>query len=116
MYYDLHIFICTNERPEGHERGSCARRGAIALRQYFKTRLKKMGLANSTRVNSAGCLDRCELGPVCVIYPDGIWYHIRDTKDIDEIIQAHFVDDQIVERLRITDDQLTELRPEQVKN
>jgi (2Fe-2S) ferredoxin len=29
-------------------------------------------------VNKAGCLDRCEQGVSCVIYPDGIWYTIPD--------------------------------------
>ena len=39
----------------------------------MKQRAKEMGLP-STRINSAGCLDRCEFGPVMVIYPEGVWY------------------------------------------
>ena len=27
------------------------------------------------RLNASGCLDRCELGPNMVIYPEGVWYH-----------------------------------------
>jgi len=53
------------------------------------------------RINSAGCLDRCELGPCVVIYPEGTWYTYVDEKDIDEIIDEHLVHGRPVERLKI---------------
>ena len=49
----------------------------------------------------SGCLDRCELGPVMVIYPDGIWYHYETEADIDEILESHVLNDAPVERLRL---------------
>ncbi len=72
-YYDAHVFCCTNRRPAGHPRGCCAEKGSEALRDYMKGRAKELGLKN-VRINSAGCLDRCELGPSVLIYPEGIWY------------------------------------------
>jgi len=51
--------------------------------------------------NQAGCLDRCEEGPVCVVYPDGIWYTYIDETDVDEIINSHLVNGEPVERLKI---------------
>ena len=66
MYYEAHVFCCTNTRPEKHPRGSCAGRGGVQLRDYMKARMKELGL-EKVRINSAGCLDRCELGPVIVI-------------------------------------------------
>ena len=53
------------------------------------------------RVNRAGCLDRCEFGPVMVVYPQGIWYQFVDEADLDEIIESHFKNGQPVERLMI---------------
>jgi (2Fe-2S) ferredoxin len=53
------------------------------------------------RVQKAGCLDRCEEGPVAVVYPEGIWYRYVDTSDIDEIIDSHLVGGTPVERLKI---------------
>ena len=53
------------------------------------------------RVNQAGCLDRCEEGPVCVIYPEGTWYTYVDESDIDEIIESHLLNGVPVERLKI---------------
>jgi (2Fe-2S) ferredoxin len=100
-FYRAHIFVCTNERPENHPRGSCARKGAEKLRNYMKARAKElgMGLEDGVRVNNAGCLERCELGPTIVIYPEGIWYRADTFADIDEILETHVKNGGRVERL-----------------
>ena len=41
------------------------------------------------RINHAGCLNRCEMGPTMVIYPEGVWYTYRNEADIDEILKSH---------------------------
>ena len=63
-----------------------------------------MGL-DDIRVNNAGCLERCELGPAMVVYPEGIWYHYENTNDIDEILEKHIVQGNPVERLLLNDGQ-----------
>ena len=98
LYFATHVFCCTNRRPDGHPRGSCAAKGSEKLRNYMKVRAKELGI-KGTRINSAGCLDRCELGPSLVIYPEGVWYRYDTTADIDEILQTHLVDGGRVERL-----------------
>ena len=98
MFFIHHIFCCTNRREPGHTRGCCAEKGAEELRDYMKTRVKQLGIP-SARVNNAGCLDRCELGPCIVIYPEGIWYAPTSKSDIDEIISEHLQNGRIVERL-----------------
>lgn len=99
-YYSCHVFVCTNVRPEGHPRGSCARKNSVALRDYMKNKAKEMGLAD-VRINSAGCLDRCELGPDMVIYPDGVWYRYQNEADIDEILTTHVKNGGRVPRLML---------------
>jgi (2Fe-2S) ferredoxin len=71
-YYKRHIFFCT-------------------------------GLAgkDGVRVNTSGCLDRCEEGPVAVVYPEGVWYTYVDKEDIDEIVDQHLVEGKEVKRLKI---------------
>ena len=88
LFYSAHVFCCTNRRPDGHKRGSCAARGSEQL-----------------RINSAGCLERCELGPTMVIYPEGVWYTYQTKEDIDEILQTHVVGGGRVERLMLQPDQ-----------
>jgi (2Fe-2S) ferredoxin len=100
-YYRRHIFFCTNQReaPEA----CCANHDAQGMRDYCKKRVKSLGLSGEgkVRVNNAGCLDRCEEGPVVVVYPDAVWYTYVDEKDIDEIIDEHLVGGRVVERLKI---------------
>lgn len=102
-YYRLHIFACTNTRPEKHPRGSCAVRGGQKLRDYMKARAKELGI-EAVRVNSAGCLDRCERGPVIVIYPEGVWYSAQSFEDIDEILDTHVINGGRVDRLMLSPD------------
>jgi (2Fe-2S) ferredoxin len=102
-YYKRHIFFCVNDRGPNADRPSCGRCGSAEMRDYAKARIKKLGLAGEgqVRVNQAGCLDRCECGPVCVVYPEATWYTYVDEEDIDEIVERHLVGGQEVERLKI---------------
>ena len=43
LFYSAHVFCCTNRRPDGHKRGSCAARGSEQLRNYMKAQAKEMG-------------------------------------------------------------------------
>ena len=100
-YYQYHVFFCTNERQQGEQ--CCEQCNATAIRAYAKDRIKQLGLAGSgkVRINTAGCLDRCELGPVIVIYPDDVWYTYLDREDVDEIIDEHLINGRVVRRLMI---------------
>jgi (2Fe-2S) ferredoxin len=105
-YYRQHYFFCTNERPEGAQRPSCGHCDSDRLREYLKAKVKQLGLhqgAERVRVNSAGCLDRCEEGPCLVVYPEGIWYTFVDEDDLDEIFESHLTGGRVVERLRLPD-------------
>lgn len=101
-YYQRHVFFCCNQR-EGGDRPSCNGKGASAMRDYAKQRVKELELAGEgkVRVNQSGCLDRCEEGPCIVVYPEGVWYTYVDRADIDEIVEEHLQHGRIVERLRI---------------
>jgi (2Fe-2S) ferredoxin len=103
-HYQHHVFFCCNQRPPG-DRTCCNDKGATALRDYAKQKVKALGLAGEgrVRINQAGCLDRCELGPCIVVYPEAVWYRYVDEEDIDEIVARHLQGGEIVERLRLPD-------------
>ncbi len=98
-YFKRHIFFCLNERKNNE--ACCAQQGAQAAFDHCKSRVKDLGLAGTgqVRVNKAGCLDRCAGGPVAVVYPEGVWYTYVDQTDIDEIVESHLKNGQVVERL-----------------
>ena len=99
-YYRSHVFVCTNVRPDGHPRGCCKAKGSEKLRDYMKARAKELGLKD-VRINQSGCLDRCELGPTMVIYPEGVWYSFRSIEEAEEILQTHLIGGKRVERLML---------------
>ena len=103
-YYARHVFVCTNRREDGHPRGCCAAQGSEALRDVLKRKVAEAGLRN-VRINAAGCLDRCELGPVLLIYPEGVWYFYENERDLDEIFERHVVHGERVERLMLQPEQ-----------
>ena len=102
-YYQRHVFFCCNQRAADDPRGCCNAKGATRVRDYAKAKVKELGLAGpgKVRINQAGCLDRCEQGPVVVVYPEGVWYTYVDEEDVDEIIREHLVNGRPVDRLKL---------------
>ena len=98
-YYKQHIFFCTNQRDTGKK--CCQQADANAMRLYAKEKLKALGLhgKGGVRVSSSGCMGRCQDGPTVVVYPDAVWYTFHNQQDIDEIIEKHIQDGEVVERL-----------------
>ena len=100
-YFSKHVFFCCNQRSAGE--ACCNNHGASEMRAYAKARIKALKLSGKgkIRINQAGCMDRCEEGPVMVVYPEEVWYTYVDRADIDEIINEHLLHGRVVERLRI---------------
>lgn len=90
--YSKHLFVCGHERAENSPRGCCSAKGSLALLKQLKLRSKQMGIEN-IRVQKSGCLNYCEHGATCVVYPEGIWFKI-DESSIDSI--ANYLKDGII--------------------
>lgn len=101
--YRVHVFCCTNQRPESHWRGCCASKGARLLCDYMCRLGMTLGV-KQIRINHAGCMNVCEHGPTMVIYPEGVWYKYQNEADVEEILRRHVIAGQRVDRLRLNID------------
>ncbi len=84
-----YLFVCTNRRAEGHEKGSCAERGSEAVVTALKEQLKTSGLAKlQARACAASCLDQCSSGVTILVEPDHFFYGHVTVADVPEIVRA----------------------------
>jgi len=84
-----YLFVCTNRRPDGTPKGSCAARGAVELHAKLKDMLKARGLAElGARACTASCLDTCWVGPTIAVEPDNYFYGRVTEADLPEIVDA----------------------------
>ena len=100
-YFEHHVFFCCNQREAGEQ--CCNALGASELFAYAKDRIGALGLngKGQIRINKAGCLGRCDQGPVMVVYPEEVWYSFFDKDDVEEIITEHLLNGRVVERLKL---------------
>ena len=98
MVYDLHIFVCANQRNSA-ERLSCGEIHGLELVAEFKKQLKDLKVNLKTRANKSGCLGICDFGPTVAIYPEGTFYVGVKKEDVKEIVESHLIHKKLVTRL-----------------
>ncbi|MCS5536355.1 MAG: hypothetical protein NZ802_10915 [Candidatus Poseidoniales archaeon] len=96
--YYRHVFICGHERPPDSTRGCCREKNSLEIMRSMKYAAKALGLAD-VRVQKSGCLDFCENGISCVIYPEGVWYSLSCEEDAMKVVSSHLANGQVVEEL-----------------
>jgi NADH-quinone oxidoreductase subunit F len=86
-----HVLVCTG--------GGCIASGALAVSAAFDEELKNKGLTEEVQVVETGCLGPCAVGPVALIYPDGVFYQNIKVPDVAEIVEEHLLKGRVVTRL-----------------
>jgi len=67
--------------------------------RLLKASAKNAGVKN-VRVQKSGCLDFCEFGTTCVVYPEGVWYSLPDEASVEDIL-THLKTGKVAEHLRL---------------
>lgn len=98
MIYDVHIFVCNNQRKDS-DNISCGEAHGLELVGEFKKQLLDLPIKLKTRANKSGCLGICDFGPTVAIYPEGIFYVGVRKQDVKEIVESHIINNIHVKRL-----------------
>ena len=85
---DRYVWVCSNRRPDGSPRGSCAQKGSEALRDQLKSACNEAGLAKKVRVMSSTCLDQCEHGIAIAVMPENSFLGAVTEGDIPALVEA----------------------------
>jgi len=86
-----HVLVCTG--------GGCVASGALEVRSALQEAIYRKGLDGECKVVETGCLGPCAVGPVAVVYPDGVFYEKLKPEDAEEIVEEHLLKGRVVERL-----------------
>ena len=98
------VYVCVNQRPEGHPKGSCSQKGGGAVIMKFAEVLESEGLFGRISLIQSGCMGPCFEGPVVSVFPDNFWYRDVSPKDVPEIVKEHLVGGRPVGRLALKDE------------
>lgn len=99
----VQVLVCAHERPSGSGKPSCAPRGAPAVLERFKARIRELGLDGEVIVTKTGCLKHCSRGTTVVVWPHGFWYAGATVEDVGEIVETTVCRGEEVARLRMPD-------------
>ena len=65
---EKYVFVCLNQRPAGHPKGSCLDRGADDVFNAMRDELGRRLMTN-VKVVASGCVEGCLAGPTVLVVP-----------------------------------------------
>jgi NADH:ubiquinone oxidoreductase subunit F (NADH-binding)/(2Fe-2S) ferredoxin len=86
-----HVLVCGGT--------GCHSSNSHKIIELLEEKVKENGLDEHIKISLTGCFGLCAAGPNIVIYPEGIFYSHVKLEDVDEIVEEHFKNGRIVERL-----------------
>ena len=89
--FRIHALICGGT--------GCTSSGSAEIQEALHREIAAKGLEDEIKVVQTGCFGLCALGPIMIIYPEGIFYSKVTAEDVPEIVEEHFLKGRPVERL-----------------
>ena len=90
-----HILICAGT--------GCTSSGSEKIRAALIQELEEKGLSEEIKIVRTGCFGLCELGPIMIVYPEGVFYSRVTAADVPEIVEEHLLKGRPVTRLIYSD-------------
>ncbi|MBN2286445.1 MAG: NADH-quinone oxidoreductase subunit NuoF [Tissierellales bacterium] len=87
--YRYKILVCSG--------GGCVSSNCKEVMESLLSNIKEKNLENTVTVSQTGCIGTCDLGPVMVVLPEGIFYTQLNADDVSNIVDRHLIQGHIVE-------------------
>jgi NADH-quinone oxidoreductase subunit F len=88
--YRNHVLVCGG--------GGCQSSGCQDIQQRLMKEIKAKGLEKEIKVVTTGCMGPCSLGPMMIVYPEGIFYCKLKPEDVDTIVEKHLYEGTYVDK------------------
>lgn len=93
--FRAHVLVCAG--------AGCISSGCFEVEKALKKSLAEHNLDQEIKVVQTGCIGTCDLGPLMVIYPEGVFYQKVEPTDVEEIVTEHLLKGKVVQRLLFRD-------------
>ena len=87
----MHILVCGGT--------GCSSSHSEQILENLKKELAYHDLDQEVKVVQTGCFGLCEMGPIMIVYPEGVFYSKVKPDDVKEIVEEHVLKGRIVKRL-----------------
>lgn len=101
--FRAHLLICGGT--------GCQASGSLAVKKALTEELDKKKLTDEIKVVETGCNGFCALGPIMVVYPEGVIYISLKPEDMPELVEEHLIKGRIVQRLLYREPTTDEIIP-----
>lgn len=101
---EKHVFVCSQQRPPGHPRGSCTEKGCREVLDEFYFQFQQRQCFDKVAITATGCIGPCGNGPSVLVYPEGVMYGGVTKDDVKAIFDEHLQGGTPVERLKVPAD------------
>lgn len=95
-YYRLQLMMCAGT--------GCIASGSLDVKDALERELAKRNLQNEVQIVMTGCNGFCAMGPLVVVYPDGIFYNQVKPEHAPLIVEEHILKGRVVEKLLFKDE------------
>ena len=101
-----HVFVCNGK--------SCTAVGGAEVKRAFEEQLEaknlRYGKASKGRnpegnvlLTDCSSMGFCSIGAAVLVYPEGVWYAQVRAEDVEEIIEEHLENGNVVKRLALVE-------------
>jgi NADH-quinone oxidoreductase subunit F len=77
--------------------GACISSGEESVKEALERKIQEYNLQEAIKIVETGCMGACSIGPLMVIYPEGIYYQKLTPKAAEKIVEEHLLKGRVVE-------------------